>query len=38
MTEFQLFHPDNEAKGTAILAAMAALEESQVKKLLSAND
>lgn len=37
MTEFQIFHPDNEAKGSAIMAALAALDDQQVKTVMQAN-
>lgn len=37
MAVYQTFHPNNEAKGAAILAAMAALDAKQVKKLMEAN-
>jgi hypothetical protein len=37
MAEYQTFHPKNEAKGAGILAAMAALDPEQMKKVLQAN-
>lgn len=37
MAEYKCFHPSNEAKGSAILAAMAALDPAQVKKVMAEN-
>jgi hypothetical protein len=37
MAEYQTFHPENQALGSAILAAMAALDAEHVKKVMQSN-